>query len=301
MPLPVAIEMIEGRFGTALSIFGEDVAMRVEVRPTHDLVWVATGQPVLSFGKVFTVLPGMEGTFKVPAVNQTGWRQQATQEPFTMWAYDVDIIYTAASGTKKRTIQWQPLLGQVSVDLDLIGGGPVLAPVNGEFGVVTAVGGFSGDVSVADLESLGLGGGGGTTTVTWANISGKPAVIGAGTTSALARSAIGAVSSADITAAINALVNGAPAALDTLKEIADALAADDSALSAINTVIVEQATDIAELTPVRYTTANGWPAARPTAWGSNPGILKSTTVPNAPAPPSWTINGDEWYHHPSDV
>ena len=38
---------------------------------------------------------------------------------------------------------------------------------------------------------------------------------------------------AQITAAINALVNGAPGALDTLKEIADKLAADDDALAAL--------------------------------------------------------------------
>ncbi len=300
MPLPAAIQMIQGRFGTALSIFGEDVAMRVDVQPTHDLVWVATGQPVLSFGKVFTVPPGVEGSFEVPAVNQTGWKLQSSQEPFTMWAYTIDITYTAPGGTKKRSLVWQPLVGQAAVDLDLIGGGPIAGPVNGEFAVVTSIAGLTNEVTLEELSALGITGGGGAA-ATWGTLSGKPAFIGAGTTAANARTAIGAAAPADITAAITALVNGAPGALDTLKELADALAEDDSAFAAINSLITAQATAIAALTPVRYTAGSGWPESRPTAWGSNPGVLKSTTVPNAPEPPSWTINGDEWFHHPSDV
>lgn len=51
-----------------------------------------------------------------------------------------------------------------------------------------------------------------------------------------AKPSTGDVSSA-ISAAISALVNGAPGALDTLKEIADALAADESALAALVTTV----------------------------------------------------------------
>lgn len=43
----------------------------------------------------------------------------------------------------------------------------------------------------------------------------------------------GKATPADITTAINALVDGAPTALDTLKELADALAADDDAIAAL--------------------------------------------------------------------
>lgn len=41
----------------------------------------------------------------------------------------------------------------------------------------------------------------------------------------------------EISAAITALINGAPSTLDTLKEIADALAADESAIGGLTTAI----------------------------------------------------------------
>lgn len=44
-----------------------------------------------------------------------------------------------------------------------------------------------------------------------------------------------------VTTAINNLVNGAPAALDTLKEIADQLASDESALTALTAVVATKA------------------------------------------------------------
>lgn len=43
-----------------------------------------------------------------------------------------------------------------------------------------------------------------------------------------------------IQGAVNALVNGAPAALDTLKELADQLAADESAVGAITTALAKR-------------------------------------------------------------
>lgn len=55
----------------------------------------------------------------------------------------------------------------------------------------------------------------------------------------------------NITAAINALVNGAPGALDTLKEIADQLAADESAAAALTTTVagkLAKASNLGDLT-----------------------------------------------------
>ena len=246
MPLPAGIQMVEGRFGTAVSIFGETVSMKVEVTPSHDLVWASTGQPVLAFKKAFVAGPDVMGFFSVPAVDQNGFRLQSTQIDFKMWAYTVDITYTSPSaGTKKRTIVWQPLVGQTEVDLDLIGGGQVSFPISGDVAFVTSVAGLTGEVTKAELEALGLGGTGGAA-VTWANITGKPAVIASGTTQAAARTSIGAVATTDIdtkvNAAISALVGSAPTSLDTLKEISDALAADDADISSLLTALGTRAT-----------------------------------------------------------
>lgn len=264
MDLPEAVTMVEGRFGTAGSMFGEDVSIRVEVRPTHDLVWSATGQAILSFSKVFSVPPGVEGKFKVPAVNQDGWRLQSTLANFTMWAYIVDITYTSQSGvTKRRSVEWQPLLGQTSVDLDLIAGGPVSSPISGVTALVTSVAGLSGAVTLEQLNSLGIGGGNSITpaavdakiaTAVTNLVNGAPSALN--TLKELADAL--AADDADILALNNALstkasiayvdqaianlVNGAPAALNTLKELADALAADDTDINAINTALAARAT-----------------------------------------------------------
>lgn len=98
--------------------------------------------------------------------------------------------------------------------------------------------------------------------INWSTLAGKPAVIAAGATQALARTAIGALSSAEIstliTAAVNALVNGAPGALDTLKELADALGNDANLAATIATLLGLKA-----------------PIASPTFTGTVGGITKA--------------------------
>ncbi|QPL14653.1 hypothetical protein SEA_SCHWARTZ33_8 [Gordonia phage Schwartz33] len=63
---------------------------------------------------------------------------------------------------------------------------------------------------------------------TWTEVTGKPAVIASGVDAAAARTAIGAQSAADVDAKVAAVVNGAGATLDTLKELADALGNDEN-------------------------------------------------------------------------
>lgn len=247
MALPNDIQMVEGRFGSAVSMFGDAVTMTVTVKPTHDLIWVATGQPVLAFAKSFTISAGLEGTIRVPAVNQPGWRLSSSTSGFTMWAYELDISFVGPGGTAQRKLSWQPLVGQTVVDLDLIPSGQSVPPVAGAYAVVTSVGGYTGAVTVDQLRALGLGSGsGGSTPATWDTITGKPAFIASGATAAAARTALDVQSTAQVTSAIttaiNNLVNGAPAALDTLKEISDALAADDTAIDGVVAALANRAT-----------------------------------------------------------
>jgi hypothetical protein len=69
---------------------------------------------------------------------------------------------------------------------------------------------------------------------TWASLRGKPATfppalpIAQSDVTGLVTALAGKATSTDITNAINALINGAPAALDTLKELADRFAIEDS-------------------------------------------------------------------------
>lgn len=87
---------------------------------------------------------------------------------------------------------------------------------------------------------------------TWGNLSGKPAVVAAGSTQALARAAISVSSTTEmnaaITAAVNGLLNGAPGALDTLKELADAINDDASFAATITTALAGKQPSSATLT-----------------------------------------------------
>ena len=71
------------------------------------------------------------------------------------------------------------------------------------------------------------------------------ALLAIGDVDGLAASLAGKATPADITAAINALVDGAPTALDTLKELADALADDDDAIAALTLALDGKASQAA--------------------------------------------------------
>ncbi|MGV0793009.1 hypothetical protein [Mycolicibacterium sp. XJ1819] len=89
---------------------------------------------------------------------------------------------------------------------------------------------LEGSVDISDLE-VGSG------SASWDTLTGKPPVIAAGATEADARAAIGAVDSAAVQAAVDALVAGAPGALDTLAELAAALDDDASFAATITTAL----------------------------------------------------------------
>lgn len=72
---------------------------------------------------------------------------------------------------------------------------------------------------------------------TWAQVTGKPVVIASGADQAAARTSIGAQSAADVDARISGLIGGAPAALDTLGEIAAKLAEGDGVDAGVVTAL----------------------------------------------------------------
>lgn len=78
----------------------------------------------------------------------------------------------------------------------------------------------------------------------WTEVTSKPAVIAAGTTEATARAAISVSSTSEMNAAIstavNGIVDGAPAAFDTLKEISTYISENDTAVGGITTALANR-------------------------------------------------------------
>jgi hypothetical protein len=361
MPLPAAVQTCTVTFGTALSMFGKDVAMRVTVTPTHDLLWAATGQPILAFTETFTVPAGVEGSFVVPVVDQAGWKNSAGQN-FTGWAYDIEIQYTGGGGTRTVKKPIQVFTGQTQIDLDVIPGGSIVPAVTAPAALVTSVNGQTGAVTV-----VGGGGGGGTpddNTVTTAKIASKAVTTakiadaavstlqiadGSVTNAEIANDAINAakISAADAAAirtklnvqaagsylnaseaqaitdaSINALIGAAPAALNTLDELAAALGDDANFQSTVLGLIAAKAsqTDLDAKVPtsrqvagvsltsditgvqlvnalnalgfdITYTvrinaTTHVWPTIAVPAGFTGRVVLNSDTDPSAPTPPS---------------
>ena len=79
---------------------------------------------------------------------------------------------------------------------------------------------------------------------TWDQVTSKPAVIAAGATDVAARTAISVPSTAEmnsaITAAVNGIVDGAPVAFDTLKEIAEYLSDNDTAVGGLTAALANR-------------------------------------------------------------
>lgn len=84
----------------------------------------------------------------------------------------------------------------------------------------------------------------GNYTPTWTEVSAKPAVIASGSTEAAARTAISVSSTAEMNSAIsdavNGIIDGAPAAYDTLKEISDYISGNDTAVGGITSALANR-------------------------------------------------------------
>lgn len=78
----------------------------------------------------------------------------------------------------------------------------------------------------------------------WGDVTAKPVFIAAGATAADARTVISVSSTSEmnsaIATAINNLIDGAPVALDTLKEISDYLAANDTAVGGLTSALANR-------------------------------------------------------------
>ena len=117
----------------------------------------------------------------------------------------------------------------------------VIAAGNTQAEARTAIGAGTSSLALGTTASTAKAG---NYTPTWAEVSAKPAVIASGSTEAAARTAISVSSTAEmnsaISTAVNGIINGAPAAYDTLKEISDYISGNDTAVGGITAALANR-------------------------------------------------------------
>ena len=117
----------------------------------------------------------------------------------------------------------------------------VIAAGNTQAEARTAIGAGTSSLTLGTTASTAKAG---NYTPTWAEVSAKPAVIASGSTEAAARTAISVSSTAEMNSAIsnavNGIINGAPAAYDTLKEISDYISGNDTAVGGITSALANR-------------------------------------------------------------
>lgn len=148
MGLPVGVATCTLTFGSALDWAGGDLSITAQVTPTHDLVWAATGQPLLSFPLSVQAAAGVPGQVVLPVTDQTGFLDSAG-DAFTGWAYSITLTFRGATGMKSVTKAVQPITGQSVIDLDLVPSGSVTTPVSAPIPDVISVNGQTGVVVIS--------------------------------------------------------------------------------------------------------------------------------------------------------
>ena len=191
MALPEGVHSCVLNAGPYINAEGSPLSVALTVTPvfgtgvdfiTHN----ASGVSMSNAAIAGTVQPDDSAQVTVPVVDQSGWIDPSAAA-YTLWRYTVS--WTVAGKTLTKNIQ--PLDGQTFIDLDKVASGPVATPVSTPIAVVTDIGGFTGSVSVEDLETLGISGGGGGA-ADWNTLQNFPAYVAAGSTQSAARTVIGA-------------------------------------------------------------------------------------------------------------
>lgn len=117
----------------------------------------------------------------------------------------------------------------------------VIAAGNTQAEARTAIGAGTSSLVLGTTASTAKAG---NYTPAWNDVSAKPPVIASGSTEAAARTAISVSSTAEMNSAISdavdGIIDGAPVAFDTLKEIADYLANNDTAVGGITAALANR-------------------------------------------------------------
>lgn len=167
MAYPSGVSVATITAGTAFDFTGADAAVRITVTPVfpsngRHIVWSQTGQAFYANTKQATGTDTTSASIQVPHVNQAGFIDDSG-DAVSMWRYDVQVDVVGGPSWTKSV---QPLVGQTTIDLDLLEDetvGPITTPlshvlsVNGQTGHVTVEGGEGGGTG-SDPDAVKLTG-----------------------------------------------------------------------------------------------------------------------------------------------
>ena len=153
MTYPTGVQLATLTFSNPITFLG-NAATRTEVtvQSTAGVVWSATGEPIDDFAETVAPGAGMPGSLTAPFVDQPGFTDQAGNA-FTMWAYVVTRLTWFGSSVKTVRKNWQPVVGQDTIDFDSLPGGNIGLPVSAPIVPVTSVAGLTAAVGAEDLAT----------------------------------------------------------------------------------------------------------------------------------------------------
>ena len=151
MTYPSGVQLATLTFSNPITFLG-NAATRTEVtvQSTAGVVWSATGEPIDDFAETVAPGAGMPGSLTAPFVDQPGFTDQAGNA-FTMWAYVVTRLTWFGSSVKTVRKNWQPVVGQDTIDFDSLPGGNIGLPVSAPIVPVTSVAGLTAAVGAESL------------------------------------------------------------------------------------------------------------------------------------------------------
>lgn len=155
MSLPGGISLAHITVGRAFDFFGTDAQITVKVTPilggnAKRIVWTATGELLANFAGTFAGTVAEQVEFDVPHVDQAGF-VDGTGDEFTMWFYRAEISLLIGRQTVQYQQDFQVLVGQDDVDLDLVPDASIGAPVSVTIPAVLSVAGLTGVVTADEL------------------------------------------------------------------------------------------------------------------------------------------------------
>lgn len=160
MTFPAGVTTCSVTAGSALDMYGADALIEITITPqlggsAKRIIWAATGQALTSFTGTFKGVVGAPATFALPHVDQSGFID-GSGASFKNWSYVASVKISSADLGQSTVYSqaFQVLVGQTSVDLDLIPDGSVGAPTSSPVPAVTSVNGSTGAVTVPDPTTV---------------------------------------------------------------------------------------------------------------------------------------------------
>lgn len=165
MSLPDGVTTCLLTYGPITDTFGNLAdSITVEVVADRTIVHAASGRTLFKNPVVVSADGGGVAQLPVPHTDQTGFRDQQ-QNTLTGWYYTVRLSARFGSSIQTDTKTFQPLVGQTTVDADLLPSNGMVTPgvtaptavvtsVNGETGAVTVSGGEPYEMSRRDVSAI---------------------------------------------------------------------------------------------------------------------------------------------------